>query len=258
MHHDTPAVAILDAWLQPKHAATAAAYRRTFQQFIAHVSQSPISNINPGDILNWKLGLRQQGRSPQTIANSLSRIACFFDYAVTQGLHPGPNPARAEDITRPRTTRSHIKPLSLEQIEHVLITAGADSSSGARACAIILIALAGAKPGNLRWSAYPTLPPAARVILDRYADLTRVSRDPDDYIFVAWKASAAWRPHDSRAPISRAQISNTLGRLSRRAGLPPNALSLRTLNAAARHLRRTPRGQAALERLLNRASLPTR
>lgn len=239
----------LDAWLQTKPTATAAAYRTTCQQFLAHTRVDDLAAVTPGSILDWKQTLRRQGRSDQTIINALSRVARFFDYAVATGIHPGPNPARNEDISRP--SRAHggtTLPLTLDQITHILRTAGSDTRSGARACALILVTLAGANPIALRWSEATGLPPAVTATLDRYAKLTRIPRDNDAFIFVAWRTNAPWRSKNRSAPISRAQISNTLSRLGRRAGLP--SLSQRILTATVRSLRRTPRGNALFDRFL--------
>ena len=213
--------------------------------------------ITPGNVLDWKQSLRRRGSSDQTIINSLSRLARFFDYAVAQGLHPGPNPARHEDIRRPvHPAGLTTPPLTLDQVKHVLRVAGDDTRSGARASALILVALAGADPRRLRWADCPTLPPAVIASLDRYAARTRVPRGDDAFVFVAWRAHAPWRDNDRHAPISRAQVSSTLARLGSRAGLPQAALSMRSLGATVRSLRHTPRGAALLDHFLQSHQAP--
>lgn len=242
---------VLSAWLQAKPPTTAAAYRTTCQQFLTHACNPDLATVTPGNVLDWKQNLRRQGNSDQTIINSLSRLARFFDYAMVQGLHPGPNPARHEDIRRPpHPERAATPPLTLDQIRHILSVAGDDTRGGARATALILVALAGANPRSLRWADCPTLPPAVVASLDCYAARTGVPRGDDAFVFVAWRARAPWRSKNRHAPISRAQVSSTLVRLGRRAGLVQTSLSLRILTATVRSLRRTPRGAALLDRFL--------
>lgn len=248
---------VLSAWLQSKTPATAAAYRATCQQFLAHARNPDLATITPGNVLDWKQSLRRRGSSDQTIINSLSRLARFFDYAVAQGMHPGPNPARHEDIHRPvHQAGTATPPLTLDQVKHVLRVAGDDTRSGARACALILVALAGADPRSLRWADCPALPPAVVASLDRYAARTHVPRGDDAFVFVAWRAHAPWRSKDRHAPISRAQVSSTLARLGRRAGLAQATLSLRILAATARSLRHTPRGAALFDHFLQSYQAP--
>lgn len=240
----------LDDWLHARPTSTASAYRATCRQFITQTATQDLAAITPGSVLDWKNTLRRQGFSDQTIINSLSRISRFLDYAIASGLHPGPNPARDQHINRPHSKHKPPQTITLDQINHILQTAGHHTASGARASALILVALAGANPLALRWGSVPNLPPAVRTALQHYAARTKKPADQDTHIFTAWKTSPLWRdkkhPDD---PISRAQISSTLGRLGQRAGVPH--LSQRTLNATVRHMRRTPRGAALLHNLLH-------
>jgi integrase len=130
-----------------------------------------LGSIGDKDFAALDAALRKDGLSHGTVNHYMKLLKSFFTWAIDQGYHPGPNPARA---VRPYVIDQRRRAYSAEEVERILAAASAIEAEARPQDGIMrhaerivrLLLLTGMRAGellNLKWSAIR----GDRIVLER-------------------------------------------------------------------------------------------
>jgi integrase len=130
-----------------------------------------LGTIGDRDFAALDAALKKDGLSHGTVNHYMKLLKSFFAWAIDQGYHPGPNPARA---VRPYVIDQRRRAYSAEEVERILAAASAIEAEARPQDGIMrhaerivrLLLLTGMRAGellNLKWSAIR----GDRIVLER-------------------------------------------------------------------------------------------
>ncbi len=119
---------------------TLSAYARDLADVEATLGASGLMGANEADIEAWFASLSKRGLSPATAARRRSAVRQFYRFALGEGWRAD-DPSRRLDA--PRQGRSLPRTLSRDEVERLLLAAGArDRAGGVRLLALVELAYA--------------------------------------------------------------------------------------------------------------------
>lgn len=110
------------------------AYESDLKEFVKRSGVKKIDQLSPRQVTDFFGQLSRLGRKPATLARKISALKIFFEYLKDQGQILE-SPAKA--YSAPKIVRYHPDYLSPEEIDKIIVVAGADQRHGPRNRAIL-------------------------------------------------------------------------------------------------------------------------
>lgn len=92
-----------------------------FRNWISpHIGHIPMRSIAPIHLEKIKKAMKEAGRAPRSIQYMLDTIRQVFNHAITNSLHPGPNPAAGRAVKRPKEDNRRTRFLTSDEASILL------------------------------------------------------------------------------------------------------------------------------------------